>query len=88
MTEENAIDVKISPVDEPAISPKYNIFLHQITSSRTVRAFLVVMLLITVVYLTVLGQEVPDVLTAPLLLVLGYYFGEDQNALKARVYSV
>lgn len=63
----------------PVVSKRYNVFFHQMTSSRTVRAVVVGLFACVMTYLIAVEQSVPDALSAPMLIMIGYYFGEDQN---------
>lgn len=52
------------------------LMLNQLTSSQSIRAMLVLFSSMTMLLLVLYGQEIPDVLTAILFSVVGYYFGE------------
>lgn len=50
-------------------------FWELLEESVLIQAIMALGLLGTIVYLTVQGREVPDILTNGFLLILGFYFG-------------
>lgn len=50
-------------------------FWELLQESVLIQASMALGLLGTIIYLTVQGQEVPDILTNGFLLILGFYFG-------------
>lgn len=60
---------------EPPL-PTLALMLNQLTSSQTIRALLVVFSGAIMLMLVYTGREIPDVVTAILFSVIGYYFGE------------
>lgn len=54
--------------------PRGSAMVHQITSPRTVRAIVVIALLALVIYQTIIGHEVPPIVSTSLALALGSYF--------------
>lgn len=52
--------------------------IHQLTSPRTMQAFLVFLFSLVVSYLVVEGQEIPDLIGWTLAGIVGYYFNTDE----------
>ena len=50
-------------------------FLDLLRESVIVQAAITLCLVVTVCYLTATGQEIPELLSTALMLVLGFYFG-------------
>jgi len=53
--------------------------IHQITSPRTMQAFLVVAFGLVVCYLVIVGQEIPDLMAWSLAVIIGFYFKSDDK---------
>lgn len=68
------IDEKILNKDPPI--PLLAIVLHQLTSSQTIRAMLVLFSTATMLVMVMQGRDIPDPVIAILFIVIGYYFGE------------
>lgn len=68
------IDDKILEREPPL--PTIALLLHQLTSSQTIRAMLVLFSSVTMILLVYMGRDIPDTMTAILFSVIGYYFGE------------
>ena len=56
------------------------VMVYQLTSPRTIQAFLVLLFGITVIALTLQGQEVPDVLTWVLIAIVSFFFGDTRES--------
>lgn len=57
------------------------VMVYQLTSPRTIQAFLVVLFGFVVAWLTFQGQEVPNVAVYVLMLIVGYYFADKDTSI-------
>lgn len=63
------------------LHPRYNVTLHQLTTPRTMQAFLVVLFGLTIVIMTGFGRPVPDIVSYGLAAILGFYFKDSGDML-------
>jgi len=56
------------------LHPHYNVAIHQLTTPRTMQAYLVVIFSTTIVMMTAVNQPIPDIISYGLAAILGFYF--------------
>lgn len=69
----------VSTVTEPRIQTRQYLgsaVLHQLTSTQTVQAFIVHILVLLMAWLVGTGQEIPDLVGSFIGVVIGYYFAK------------